>query len=402
MTVPENANRGLLRVLGMAFSLAVAIGATVGGGIMRMPGEVAAHLPSKDFFIAAWILGGVNALLGVTVFAELGAMMPRSGGLYNFARRAFGSYAGFLVGYNDWLIQTVSVSLLALVVGDYSCGLLPGLDGTAQYIGLFILVALAAAQWTGIRSGSRIQELTTLLKTGALLGLLVACFVSIPRSMFISACLIMFIYLLINIAFLRILPVQQMAKDSFVAASVVKSLFGRQGELILRITMILSILGTMNAVIMTSTRVLHGLGRDGLFPHQATRVSAGGTPTLALALSALASCAFLLTGTFEKVLAAGGLFLAVNYSLSYAALFALRWREPNALRPYRAWGYPWTTTGAIILILVFFVGTIADDTTHSLVTLAVLAVTAPFYLIWRRFAFRRKEITGSGDQTADT
>ena len=323
----------------MAFSLAVAIGATVGGGIMRMPGEVAAHLPSQGLFLCAWILGGINALLGATVFAELGAMMPLSGGLYNFTRRAFGDYGGFLVGYSDWLNQIVSVSLLALVVGEYSRGLLPVLEGEAWHTGLFILIAVTAIQWIGIRSGSRIQELTTLLKTVALLGLIVSCFVrkphlvlpqpqaeavpsglslifafilamqailfaydsyyyvvyygeelrnpgkEIPRSMFTSLCLIIFIYVMINLAFLRVLPIQQMAKDPFVAATVAKAVFGERGELILRITLIVSILGTMNAMVLSSSRVLYGLGRDGLFPHQATRVNAGGTPTVSLALS---------------------------------------------------------------------------------------------------------------------
>ncbi len=285
----------------MAFSLAVAIGATIGGGIMRMPGEVAAYLPSQGLFLCAWILGGINALIGATVFAELGTMMPLSGGLYTFARRAFGDYGGFLVGYSDWLNQTISVSLLALVIGEYSRGLLPGFEGEASQIGLFILMAIAAVQWTGIRSGSRIQEQTTLLKTVALLGLIVSCFLSsrhlvipqpqaatspsalsliiafilamqailfaydsyyyvvyygeelrnpgkeIPRSMFMSVCLIIFIYVLINLAFLRVIPIQQMAKDPFVVATVTKAIFGERGELILRVTLIVSILGTMNA-----------------------------------------------------------------------------------------------------------------------------------------------------------
>ena len=208
----------------------------------------------------------------------------------------------------------------------------------------------------------------------------------IPRSMFMSVCLIIFIYVLINLAFLRVLPIQQMAKDAFVAATVAKALFGERGELILRIILILSILGTMNATVLSSTRVLYGLGRDGLFLHLATRVNGGGTPTVSLALSIIASCAFLITGTFDEVLAAGALFLAVNYFLSYAALITLRWREPNTARPYRAWGYPWTTAIAIILILVFFAGRIISDTSHSLVTIAVLAVTVPLFYVWKRLA----------------
>jgi amino acid transporter len=99
-----------------------------------MPGEVAAHLPSQNLFLCAWFLGGVNALMGATVFAELGTMIPLSGGLYTFARRAFGDYGAFLVGYSDWLNQTITVSLWALVVGEYSRGFLPGFEGMASQI----------------------------------------------------------------------------------------------------------------------------------------------------------------------------------------------------------------------------------------------------------------------------
>src|ERR1700750_1949624 len=92
----------LLRVLGVVFGMAVTIGITIGMGILRTPGDVAAQLPTPLLFIGAWLLGGLYALLGAVSVAELGTMIPRSGGFYVFARRALGEYPGFVVGWSDW------------------------------------------------------------------------------------------------------------------------------------------------------------------------------------------------------------------------------------------------------------------------------------------------------------
>ena len=115
----------LLRVLGVVFGLAVTVGITIGMGILRTPGDVAAQLPSPTLFIGAWLLGGVYALLGAVSVAELGTMIPRSGGFYVFARRALGEYPGFVVGWSDWLSTCGTVAAVALVIGEYAGRLFP-------------------------------------------------------------------------------------------------------------------------------------------------------------------------------------------------------------------------------------------------------------------------------------
>src|ERR1700759_4697613 len=99
----QTESRGLLRVLGVVFGLAVTVGITIGMGILRTPGDVAKQLPNPLLFIGAWLVGGLYALLGAVSVAELGTMIPRSGGFYVFARRALGDYPGFLVGWSDWV-----------------------------------------------------------------------------------------------------------------------------------------------------------------------------------------------------------------------------------------------------------------------------------------------------------
>ena len=117
----------LLRVLGVGFGLAVTIGNTIGAGIFRAPGEVARHLPDHWLFLAAWTAGGLYALLGAIQIAELGAMIPRSGGQYVFARRALGEYAGFVVGWSDWISTCGTTAAVSIVVGEFSGALVPAL-----------------------------------------------------------------------------------------------------------------------------------------------------------------------------------------------------------------------------------------------------------------------------------
>src|SRR6266699_3390611 len=140
----------LLRVLGVGFGLAVTIGGTIGMGILRTPGQVAEQLPTPGLFIGVWILGGVYALLGASSVAELGAMIPRSGGWYVFVHRAMGNYAGFVVGGSDWLSTCGTLAVIAMVVGEYTAVLVPRLSGGDKPVALAVVLSFAALQWRGI------------------------------------------------------------------------------------------------------------------------------------------------------------------------------------------------------------------------------------------------------------
>ncbi len=175
---PQNAPTGkLLRVLGVAFGLAVTVGATIGMGILRTPGDVAAQLPSAWLFIGVWLIGGLYALLGTLQVAELGTMIPRAGGFYVFARRALGPYAGFIIGCSEWLGTCGTIAAVAIVIGEYTAALVPVLAGRAVSIAFFVIVAFALLQWRGVRWGGRTQELTSLLKAVAFIALVTACFI---------------------------------------------------------------------------------------------------------------------------------------------------------------------------------------------------------------------------------
>src|SRR5713226_672159 len=142
-----SAGRGrLLKVLGMWFGISAAIGNTIAAGIVRAPGDIAQWLPNVYLFFGVWVAGGLYALTGASSLAELGAAIPRSGGQYNFSRRALGEYAGFIVGWSDWLSTCGTAAAVAIVIGEYSGELIPPLAGHVKLIAVVVIVGFFLLQ----------------------------------------------------------------------------------------------------------------------------------------------------------------------------------------------------------------------------------------------------------------
>ena len=422
----------LLRVLGLGFGLAVIIGNTIGAGIFNAPGTIAGQLPAPAPFLLVWIAGGVYALLGAISLAELGTMIPRSGGQYVFARYALGDYAGFVVGWSDWISSCGSTAAVSLLIGTFSGALIPALAGKAALIAAAVAIFFALLQWHGIVWGSNTQNVTSLLKALAFFALIAAGFLfggkgsltatpaittsaitltavivslqsaiytydgwagviyfseevkqpgrDIPRSLLGGVLLITAIYLLVNVSLLYVLPMSQIAGKEFAAGEAANAIFGAYGDRIFRCLTIASMLSGINALHLMATRVVFAMSRDGLFISKAAEVNEGGTPAVSLFLSALVALLFILFGQqFNVVITVLAFFFVANYILSFISLFVLRWREPNAPRPYRAWGYPFTPALALVGSLLFLAGAIWADTEHSLYALLLLAVSYPIF-----------------------
>ena len=446
----------------MWFGIAAAIGNTIAAGIVRTPGDIARLLPNPWLFLLVWILGGLYALLGASSLAELGAAIPRSGGQYNFSRRALGEYGGFVVGWSDWLSTCGTNAAVAIVIGEYSLAFVPGLQAGSRpllvkAIAVSILLFFAVLQWRGVNWGSGVQLATAALKTGAFVILVAACFVlgghlreaaaaaavpppplpvgwflvigfmlalqnviytvdgwdgiiyfseeikqpgrDVPRAIFGSVFSIMGIYLLLNAAVLYVLPMSEISGNDFALGAAANRVLGHYGDPIIRIIMIVSLLSCINACQMFCTRTLYAMSCDRLFFRQAARVNKGGTPVVALFLSTLVGITFIL-GSFERVIAMLSIFFVANYTLSYTSLFVLRKREPNMPRPYRAWGYPWTTAIALAASATFLIAAFGAEwqsnlprindlrswwaslsTNNSLLTVLLLALSYPLFRI---------------------
>ena len=425
----------LLTVLGVTFGLAVTVGNMIGAGILRTPGDIAAQLPTFWPFITVWIIGGLYALLGANALAELGTLVPESGGQYVFVRRALGDYAGLVVGWSDWISTCGTTAAVSIVVGEYSLVLFPQLRGV-EPIALAVIAILTVIQWFGVRWGGWTQDATSLLKGLAFLFLIAACFYlgvrhptaapiqalhegslviafilalqsviytydgwtaviyfseevkdsgrNIPRAMFGGVFAVMAIYLLVNVAFLRVVPLGSLAGQKMAAGVVAHHLFGAYGDPILRVLMIVSLLSAVNSNVLIAPRVLFAMSRDRLFWRGAAEVNKGGTPDIALLFSSLLAAVFVVSGKFEQVIAILAFFFVANYALSFASLFAMRRSAPDAPRPFRAIGHPFTTGLAFLASVAFLIGAVMSDTRNSLYAVGVLVLTIPLYLLVRR------------------
>src|SRR4029077_12595101 len=172
----------LLKILGLTFGLAIGIGGTLGPGAPRTPGDLATYLPNAIWIMALWVAGGIYCFICSDVFAELGTSITRSGGLYTFAQRGVGAFAGFLLGYADCASICAANAALSIVIGEYLGVLVPGLAGHEVIIAVAVILTLGTLNWVGVRWGSAIQQTTTLLKTLAFIALIVACFLATPEA----------------------------------------------------------------------------------------------------------------------------------------------------------------------------------------------------------------------------
>jgi APA family basic amino acid/polyamine antiporter len=434
---PTTASRGqLLAVLGVGFGLAVTIGNAVGAGILRTPGVIAGHLQTFWPFLLVWLVGGLYALLGANTLSELGTLVPRSGGQYVFVRHGLGSYAGFVVGWSDWISTCGTTAAVALVVGEYTVGLFPEMRAP-HVVALLVVALFTTIQWLGVRAGGAVQNVTSVIKGLALLIFIIVCFWlgaraphaptavttdlegsllvafilalqsviytydgwsaviyfseevkdygrSIPRAMLTSVATIAVLYVLINVAFLAVVSLPTIAGSKFAGGVVVERLFGAGGHNILRGLVVLVLLSAVSSNVLMAPRVLFAMARDGLFWRGAREVNRGGTPDIALLISSLLAAAFIVTGKFETVVAKLAFFFVANYTLSFLTLFVLRAREPNAERPYRAWGHPVTTGIALLASVAFLVGAAASDPNSTAGAMGLLLLSIPIYLVVRK------------------
>src|SRR5215469_1847625 len=439
----------LLRILGVGFGIAVGVGASIGGGILRTPGEVAGYLGTAGLTSAIWLVGGIYTLLCSSAVSELATMLPRAGGWYVYSERAFGKRLGFVVGCCDWMNQTVGVAFLSVALGEFAAELHPALSPYTTAIAITGLAALFLLNLIGLRSGSRTQALTSMVKALALIALVIGCFSAsssagqssgashlpahspgpllgwllafqaviitydgwytpmyfaeedenptrnLPRSLMATVLSCAAIYLLINGALIHVLGMErlQLAKVPLAEASL--AIFGNYGRQIFLVISIITVISCSNATLLTAPRILYGMARDRLLSSRLTSVNQGGTPTWALFLCLFVSITLILSGTFETLIAIGSVLIGAIYVSGFASLLVLRRREPNMPRPYKTWWYPWSTLCALVVSLGFLFGAVIGDLRHSLFTVVLVALS---YLASRVIVHASGEAASSIEQ----
>jgi APA family basic amino acid/polyamine antiporter len=422
----------LITTLGVGFGIAVAIGNTIGAGIVRTPGEIAALLPSTWLYFAAWAVGGIYMSLGALQFAELGAMLPLSGGQYNFSRAALGDYAGFIVGWSDWISTAGSFAAVSIVFAEYSGDLVPAAHGHTRPIAAGVILLFALLQWKSMKVGSGVQDFTTILKAVLFLAVVAVCFLhsatpvtavasravvpsgwplfvsfivalqaviytydgwygvvyfgsevhnpgkEIPRAIFGTVISVLAIYFLVNAAIVHLVSVREFVGSDFAMGIAARRVLGYAGDNFIRVVVVVGLLSSVNAMEMATSRALYAMSRDGLFFPLFARVNKGGIPAPSLWLSTAVGLCFAMF-SFERVAAILASFFVADYALTFVSLFVMRRRSPDLVRPHRAWGYPWTTAIALAASVVFLIGALASDRENTPGTFLVLAASYPVY-----------------------
>ncbi len=443
LSIGNGSGRGhLLRVLGLGFGIALGLGSMIGGGILRTPGSVANQVPLAWVALTLWALAAVHALLGANVVSEVMTSVPKSGGLFNVARRAFGDFGALIVGWTDWLIGIAAVAALSIACAEFLAIIHPALRAYLPHTGVAVAASLFVLNWLGVREGSFAQMLTSALKSILLLLLIGAIFLlrpdasmpaaapavsssltffglvvayqfilgayagwpnpayfaeedtspsrNIPRAMFTSIITVGAIYLLLNSALFYALPVERLRTAELPVAVAISDIFGDAGMRIVAAVAVVTVVGCINAQIMVCTRVFHGLGKEGFLPAVTSHVNKGGTPDVAMVVTAFFAVLLTLSGTFETVFLIVGALGLLTLALTDVAFFKLRTAEPELARPYRAIGYPWLPLGVLVLDFALLAAFLAADPVSGAFMIAAIVICIPVSL-WTR----RRHLTGS-------
>ena len=431
---------GLKRVLGPVDAGWIVAGSMVGAGIFITPGFVAAHLPGA-WPLAAWLIGGIVAICGAAVYAELGARLPQAGGDYRFLYVAYGPQWGFL---NGWAAITLTFSAAAAAQTraglEYLLAAVPALAHTPigqgfVFAPLMVLV-LTWANTLGARLSGKTTALCTAVPLVGLIGLFViglagdstevvwpsnpfaapdtgwllafslaiipvfftysgwnaAAYLagemkdpgrSLARGLLVGTALVTLLYLCVNLALLALVPAQDLAGSERPVADALSRMLGGVGERWLAAMIAIAVLGSANVTLMAGARVYYAMAADGLAPRALTRTNRAGVPAVALWVGGGWSAALALFGDIEELVNWATLAIVLLSSMAVTTLFALRRRDPSP--PFRCPGYPVTPFVFLLASAAAAWGAFRYDPGHSLIGLGIIALGIPAYFLARRW-----------------
>jgi APA family basic amino acid/polyamine antiporter len=432
----------LSRRLSLADSFAIVVGITIGGGIFLVPNLVARSLPSLPAILGVWIAAGVISFLGALACAELGAAFPATGGQYVYLREAFGPFAAFLCGWSFFTVaRSAQVAWMAVVFSIYVSYFAPLGPWGSKALSLGALAIFTWVNYRGVRLGAIVQNSFTVAKlAGALIiigaafllgphmtqpsdtaaqgslgtvGLgsfgvaLISCLLAydgwvqltfvageirdparnILRALALGTLAVMAVYLLANLAYLRVLTIPEIAASEHVGADAAGKVLGSAGGGLIAIIILLSILGTLNGCFLTSPRVYFAQASDGLFFRQFARIHPRyRTPGFAIVAQGIWSAVLLLSGSYESLIDYALFGIWTFYALTIAAVIVMRRKRPDVPRPYRMWGYPITPLLFLAINIWFLGNMLVTRPTPSYAGMGLMLTGVPAYFVWKRFS----------------
>ncbi len=427
------------RRLGLFSGTMAVIGGIIGGGIFRTPATVAERVGSTGMVLTAWVVGGIVALIGAFCFGELGQRRPRAGGGYVYLRETWGPLPAFLYGWTLVLvIATGAIAAVAVTFANYALALTGSSDRLAVPVAVGAIVLLAGINYVGVRPAAITQNIFTVLKLAALATLIAAgLFLAVPstlptfqpsgaglgagfgaalvpilftyggwqqtnfiaeeiiepeknlpRALVLGVAIVVAVYLLANVAYLRVLGVAGLARSTAPAADVMVAVLGPAGGKLIAAGIAVSTFGFLDLVILVTPRVLQAMAADGVFfARLAALHPVHRTP--AAAIVALAACAVALTlsKTFGQLVDYVTFGDWIFFGLTVGGLFIYRARERGALSPaFRVPGYPWTPAVFVLAAAYVVVSAVLSNPRNAAVGAGLIALGVPVFFYWRRRA----------------
>jgi APA family basic amino acid/polyamine antiporter len=424
----------LPRKLGLLDATLIVVGIVIGVGIFLLPNMIARNLSSAYAILAVWLVAGILSYFGALAYAELGAMMPVTGGQYVYLREAYGPLCAFLCG---WVIVLAVVpgGIAFLAIGfsiytDHFVHLTPALR---KIVALVLVAALSAANYIGVKEGAWIQRTFTTLKIAGLalvigaaalaphtagipqtparvvsysgIGLALTAVLmayngwsyvsfvagevrdperNLPRALALGMIAVIALYVGANLAYLNVMTVPAIAATERVGDAVAARTMGPAGAGVLSVVVLLSIIGAINGNILTGARIPFAQARDGLFFSRFGRVHPRfETPAAAIMALGVWTGVLILTGSYETLYAYSILSAWIFYTLSVVAVWVLRRKLPGIPRPYKMWGYPYTLWAFVMVSVWFLADALVNQPKTALIAFGMAAAGIPFYFIWR-------------------
>jgi basic amino acid/polyamine antiporter, APA family len=437
----EPERKELPRVLGLVDVVGIVIGSVIGSGIFIVPAAIAAQVKSPLLIFAVWMVGGGLSFFGALSFAELGAAFPQAGGMYVYLREAYGPLVSFLFGWTLFLvIDSGTVATLAVAFSaKYLPYFLPLTKLESKLIAVALIAFLAAVNYVGVRWGALLQNLLTLIKVAAVIGISAvvfllargnpAHFVSpsppsfswslvgafgvalvaslwaykgweavtfsageirnpqriLPLGLLVGTALIVTLYIVANLAYLYVLPAAAIARSERIATDVMRIAIGPLGASIVALVILLSIAGAANGNVLTSPRVYYAMARDRLFFRRVADVHPRFlTPHFAILAMGVWSAVLSASGTFEQLFTYVVFGQWIFFGLTVGAVLILRKKRPGIVRPYRTWGYPWTPIIFILSALFISLSSLMNQFRNALAGLVIILLGIPAYFFWKK------------------
>jgi APA family basic amino acid/polyamine antiporter len=419
----------------------ITIGTVIGSGIYLVPSGVLQQTGGHTgLALTVWAVAGFLSLLGALTYAELGAMKPEAGGLYAYLRDAFGPLPAFLYGWASFLvIASGSIAALAVAFASYLSPLLPfSVPGPVISVAVIAVVALLNVR--GTRGSATVQNYTTGAKFGVLLILSIVLAVSgkggtgvpaapvvapngslaagfgaamigvlwayegwqyvtfsageakdpqrtFPRAISIATFLLIVLYLVANVGYVRALGPAGAANSQRVAADAIATILGPTAGTVVSALILVSIFSALNGLVLTTPRMYYAMAKDGLFFQRLASVHPRfGTPAFAIVALTVWGAVLAASGTFSQLLTYAVFTGWIFYAGGALAVMAIRKSQPNAARPFRVPGYPLTPLLFVIAAAALVVNTIVTQPGISSIGLGFVALGAPAFFIWRSWA----------------